>query len=308
MDGQAQLLIDDLAPVVDLASYYEYESDHWHRYGLPGHHLLLVRYGRIDAVTDAGRFHADAGEMLCFRPAALNQYGHKGRLGYYQIHLSFAPPPRHLLTPSLGEVGLLPTTVRLGERLEPATARMQEAMQLVESRSPADRLRLRSCIFALLALIAEASPTRRRITVGDPWQEARRRLASRLDAELPLSEVAAELDLSVDHFSRRFRLRFGISPGRLRTQARLRLAAQLLRSGSAPVKSVARQVGIQDATAFTRLFRRHYGMPPSALVGSSDALEPTASLTGPVAGLVINRHLVAPQMPDDWPNQFKPRG
>jgi AraC-like DNA-binding protein len=304
MDADAHIMIDELAPVVDIASYWEFDHDQWHRYGIPGHHLVLVRRGRIDAVTDAGRMHAGPGEMLCFRPCALNQYGHRGVLHYHQLHLTFAPPPRHRLTPYFDGIGPLPWKVVLGERQHAAVACMEEAMQLIESRSPEHRLRLRASVFALLAVIAQAAPGRRRFaTTLDPWQEARRRLESGLDQELPLALVARELGLSVDHFSRRFRARFGSSPGRVRTHARLRLAAHLLRAGSDPIKSVARKVGIHDATAFTRLFRRHFGMPPSALA-STDPVAP-APLREP--GLITNRHLVAPEMPADWERKFQPR-
>jgi AraC-like DNA-binding protein len=42
------------------------------------------------------------------------------------------------------------------------------------------------------------------------------------------------------------------------------LAASLLRHGNAPLARVAEDVGYQTDTAFSRAFRREYGLPPAA--------------------------------------------
>ena len=46
---------------------------------------------------------------------------------------------------------------------------------------------------------------------------------------------------------------------------RMARAAQLLRDQTLPVSSVARAVGYRQAAQFSKAFRRHYGLPPSAL-------------------------------------------
>ncbi len=301
----AHLAIDELQPQVDLAGYWEFDHDVWHRYGLPGHHLILVRRGRIEAITAQGRLTAGPGSLVCFRPCALNQYGNRGLTASFQLHLAFAPAPRHLLTPWLDGVGALPVLTDLSAHRAAAEGHCEAAVAALAGASSADRLRLRAAILGLLALVAEAAGERcQRRAPLDRWQEARRRLQSRLDAELPLAEVARMMGVGVDHFTRAFRARFGVSPGRCRTQARLRLAAQLLRAGASPVKAVARRVGVRDATAFTRLFRRHFGVPPSSLV-QDGAPEPTWAAE-PQATIPVNQHVLPPGTAGDWQRRFRP--
>jgi two-component system response regulator YesN len=53
-------------------------------------------------------------------------------------------------------------------------------------------------------------------------------------------------------------------------QLRMERAAQLLRETSLPVAAIARQVGYERHSAFSRAFRRHHGVPPSALRSAHD--------------------------------------
>ncbi len=80
--------------------------------------------------------------------------------------------------------------------------------------------------------------------------------------------------------------------------ARLRLAAQLLRAGAAPVKAVAGRVGVHDATAFTRLFRRHFGVPPSRPRPGWRAQPIWAA--EPQATIPVNQHVLPPGTASDW--------
>ena len=47
-------------------------------------------------------------------------------------------------------------------------------------------------------------------------------------------------------------------------QWRMLLASKLLARGNAPLARIAKEVGYQTDTAFSRAFRREYGMPPAA--------------------------------------------
>jgi AraC-like DNA-binding protein len=58
------------------------------------------------------------------------------------------------------------------------------------------------------------------------------------------------------------------------TQWRMLLAANLLRRGNAPLARIAEEVGYQTDTAFSRAFRREYGLPPAAWRRSQSAPAP----------------------------------
>ncbi|HEU4458513.1 MAG TPA: AraC family transcriptional regulator [Methylibium sp.] len=79
-----------------------------------------------------------------------------------------------------------------------------------------------------------------------------------------LEELARTAGTSRSVLAERFQLLVGQSPMQYLTQWRMLLAAQLLRGSSAPLASVAGDVGYQTDTAFSRAFRREYGAPPAA--------------------------------------------
>jgi AraC family transcriptional regulator, regulatory protein of adaptative response / methylphosphotriester-DNA alkyltransferase methyltransferase len=55
-------------------------------------------------------------------------------------------------------------------------------------------------------------------------------------------------------------------------EVRMTRAAELLREGSLPVAAVARAVGYRQPAQFSKAFRRHHGVPPSALRGAPRSL------------------------------------
>jgi AraC-like DNA-binding protein len=79
-----------------------------------------------------------------------------------------------------------------------------------------------------------------------------------------LEELAREANTSRSVLAERFQILVGNSPMQYLTQWRMLLAANLLRRGNAPLARVAEEVGYQTDTAFSRAFRREFGLPPVA--------------------------------------------
>jgi AraC-like DNA-binding protein len=79
-----------------------------------------------------------------------------------------------------------------------------------------------------------------------------------------LEELAREANTSRSVLAERFQEMVGNSPMQYLTQWRMLLAANLLRRGNAPLARVAEEVGYQTDTAFSRAFRREFGLPPVA--------------------------------------------
>ncbi|WP_240796972.1 cupin domain-containing protein [Stenotrophomonas maltophilia] len=75
--------------------------------------------------------------------------------------------------------------------------------------------------------------------------------------------LAACLNQSRSNFAQRFSLATGMSPMRYLAQSRLQLAAQLLRSGNRRVSQIAGDVGYLSEPAFSRAFRRQFGVSPN---------------------------------------------
>jgi len=311
--------LDELSPVVELASCWHMEDNPWYRYRIPGHHLLLLEKGRIEFIAPLGSGSAKAGDLICFRPAEINQYGTFGPTTFYQSHINFAPPPKERLTPWLDEAGPLPLCIPLGGAFK-AVRECFEALCLeLPQPGAAPKLRVRAAVHELLALIAGACGEHSRKDGAkrdakapklDPWQRARLRLASDLSAPLQVQRLAKELGLSADHFIRQFKARFGLSPKQYRLHAKLKEAARLLRAGEHAVKGVAFELGFADSKAFTRLFKRRFGFTPAEFragggqvpTDSGDARPATSGTLYP-----LNRHVIPPEAGADWFTRWVPR-
>ncbi|WP_439369774.1 helix-turn-helix domain-containing protein [Bradyrhizobium sp. PMVTL-01] len=99
-----------------------------------------------------------------------------------------------------------------------------------------------------------------------PWQAKRacEWLESDLGGKLSLQEVAAELDLSVSHFSRAFRISVGMPPHQWLLHQRVKAAKQLMGVRDLPLSEIAISAGFANQSHFTRVFSSIAGVSPAA--------------------------------------------
>jgi len=93
---------------------------------------------------------------------------------------------------------------------------------------------------------------------------ARDFMEAHLGESLDLATVSREAALSPYHFLRVFKSAFGLTPHQFVSRERLRYAGYLLRNTDRAVKQVCAASGFENLSAFTRRFRQHYGLSPSA--------------------------------------------
>ena len=79
-----------------------------------------------------------------------------------------------------------------------------------------------------------------------------------------LEELARLAGASRTVLAERFHALVGSTPMQYLAQWRMLLAANLLRAGKQPLTVIAQGVGYQTDTAFSRAFRREFGVPPAA--------------------------------------------
>lgn len=84
-----------------------------------------------------------------------------------------------------------------------------------------------------------------------------------LDQPRSLGTYARQCGLSISRFSEAFRDHCGVSPMAYFTELRVQLACELLDTTDLQVSEIAEHLGFQDALYFSRLFRKHTGMPPT---------------------------------------------
>jgi len=108
-----------------------------------------------------------------------------------------------------------------------------------------------------------AAPTRGGLA---PWQAKRacERLESDLGGKLSLQKIAGELDLSVSHFSRAFRISVGLPPHQWLLHQRVKAAKQLMTVRDLPLTEIAISAGFANQSHFTRVFSALVGVSPAA--------------------------------------------
>jgi AraC-like DNA-binding protein len=88
-------------------------------------------------------------------------------------------------------------------------------------------------------------------------------IRSNYHRKLTLAEMAGTVNLSRFRLSHLFKIDTETSPERFLTQVRLDKARQLLETEFLTVKEVMNQVGMSDASNFTRAFKAAYGVTPT---------------------------------------------
>jgi AraC family transcriptional regulator len=86
--------------------------------------------------------------------------------------------------------------------------------------------------------------------------------------ELTLDELASISCLSKFHFLRLFKKFFHQTPHQFITEVRIKKATSLLKQGGLEVKQIAKQVGFNNASSFSRLFFQKNGLYPSQYLHS----------------------------------------
>jgi AraC family transcriptional regulator len=98
-----------------------------------------------------------------------------------------------------------------------------------------------------------------------PWQQ--KRVAAYIEehvaGDIPLKTLAELVRLSPYHFSRSFKVSFGMPPHKYHATRRIERAKQLLANRERSVTAIALDIGFSETSTFTAAFHRLTGQTPS---------------------------------------------
>lgn len=89
-------------------------------------------------------------------------------------------------------------------------------------------------------------------------------LGSNYASPVRISDLAARLQVSQQYLGRLFKAETGVSPMRYLNRLRIEKAKELMRSSAMNISEAALAVGFENIYYFSRLFKQHEGMSPSA--------------------------------------------
>ncbi len=95
-------------------------------------------------------------------------------------------------------------------------------------------------------------------------ERARIYITENLDKSITLEDIAAQANLSVYYFTRRFKKEFGCTPHEYLLRARLKTARFYLESTALPVKEIAWRCGFGNECNFCTCFRKNIGCTPAS--------------------------------------------
>jgi len=81
---------------------------------------------------------------------------------------------------------------------------------------------------------------------------------------LSIEQIADELGVAESGMIRSFRNETGMTPGAYLASVRMKKAEELLKTTRWTIQRIASEVGVPDANYFVKVFKRAYGMTPSA--------------------------------------------
>jgi AraC-like DNA-binding protein len=145
---------------------------------------------------------------------------------------------------------------------EPRLAALRDLLDRECTRSPVSPEVMAHLVEAFLIGASEHRACPR--SPSDPLvtralEQMRRELARRLS----VAELARSVGLSRAAFARRFRAELGEPPERYLSRLRMQRAAELLGSTDAGLAAIAAEIGYGSEFAFSRAFKRCFGVSPS---------------------------------------------
>jgi AraC-like DNA-binding protein len=111
---------------------------------------------------------------------------------------------------------------------------------------------------------ASPAPTRTELNAANRIEALVRRIPAAEFQSISASKLARECGCSVRHFSRLFKARFGVTLLPKQIDLRLDRARLLLLETDAKIIHVSMDCGFQHPGLFTAMFKKHFGVTPSA--------------------------------------------
>lgn len=248
----------------------------------PWHFIYLALEGRSFGTAEGMDITMEPGQLLWIPPYVQHDFTWTRVFRYVEVW--FALGHEQALATPLDRPIVLPAAMEA----RPLLDRIAEELSF---RRPFHEHSLRSllCMLTveLFRLRENHKITRHGLTPGERDRLARF-VHRNIGEPLVPADLAAEIDMSADYFSRRFRESFGCSPRSWLMSERIRSASRLLSGSQLRIFQIATQLGYADVPQFSRQFKAVTGMSPQTFRNTSLSAHP-ADYTPPPPQKIASR-------------------
>ncbi|WP_078555306.1 AraC family transcriptional regulator [Bacillus alkalicellulosilyticus] len=145
---------------------------------------------------------------------------------------------------------------------EPFFRELDELIALSEEKNPATMLKQQMVFSECMRLLQIEA-----VTIPTSAEQVTNSLLSYIHAyyqqQIKISDIAKELLFHPDYLTRCMQKTMGITPVNYLNQYRMIQAKRLLATSNKKVNAIGKEVGIQDETYFSRLFKQYEGISPT---------------------------------------------
>jgi len=221
--------------------------------------LTYVIGGRAEYIIDGVLYHVNAGDLLCIPPGSS-----RAATSVEPMHFCGFAANFFMRQPDGGDIAVpLPIHVNIGIH-DDIIAIYKKINEEWLRRSPGYVMRARAYFMMILqrfmaVLVYEVDTYR-----FDPRvKTAIRHIANNYDEPLQITDVAKIVSLNPVYFGALFKKETQMTFRDYLNMIRLNQAEDMLRTGEFNVTEVAMRCGFGDVFYFSRLYKKHKGMPPS---------------------------------------------
>ncbi len=229
-------------------------------------HYVISGKGRLDAQSENGdtnHYNLKAGEGFLICPGQINTYCADSDHPWKYVWLEFdgLRVPEYLDSAGMG---IHQPIYRPSD--DAGSQQVQDLMLYITDHASASAIHLIGYLCLFLDALIQSSSTRRDARgtrLRDFYiQEAVTYMEQHYQQELTVEKLADVCGLNRNYFSRLFKECMGCPPQEFLIRMRLSKAAELMRTGDAPIGEISTLCGYPNQLHFSRAFKKRYGISP----------------------------------------------
>lgn len=229
----------------------------------PYHYLIFVLDGEGRLVQNGETYPLRKHDLFALFPNETQEYYTLKEAPLLTVWMAF--DGRHLGT-LLAGAGLLPRTPwRSGAVTEEVGAWFGEFFEWHRTHAgrDSDLFRL-SMFYRLFSLLAGSLDQSRAANNAESWlQRAAEYMQIHYAEGITARQVSDYVGIDRTYFSKKFTVRFGLSPGKYMQRLKMNEARRLLMETDYKLAEIAQLVGYPDLFSFSKSFKKAFGHPPS---------------------------------------------